>query len=133
MQGIPKELREAVKIDGGKEFTVFFKIILPLSKPVLATIALYVFLAKWNDWNTAMLYINDDNLISIQYFLQRILQNLELLNKMRDAGITVEEAEIPSETVRMALAIFVAGPALFVFSFFQKYFVKGMTVGSVKG
>lgn len=133
MQSIPGELRESVKIDGGSEYTIFFRIIIPLSKPVIATIALYVFLSKWNDWNTAMLYINDDRLISLQYLLQRLLQNLDILKLMRDAGYVVENEEIPSETVRMALAIFVAGPALFVFPFFQKYFVKGMIVGSVKG
>lgn len=135
MKDIPGEIRESVKIDGGSEFTVFFRFILPLSKPVLASVALFMFLGKWNDWNTSMLYINNrDDLISLQYLLQRILKNLQLLQEMNESGIalTIEE-EVPTETVRMAMAVLVAGPALFVFPFFQKYFVKGLTVGSVKG
>lgn len=135
MKDIPGEIRESVKIDGGSEFVIFFKFILPLSKPVLASVALFMFLGKWNDWNTSMLYINNrDDLISLQYLLQRILKNLQLIQKMNEMGMTVTiEEEIPTETVRMAMAVLVAGPALFVFPFFQKYFVKGLTVGSVKG
>ena len=136
MQGLPGEIRESVKMDGGSEFTYFFRFVLPLSKPVLAAVALFMFLAKWNDWNTAMLYINmREDLISLQYLLQRILKNLELLQQMEKSGmmVTADIAEVPTETVRMAMAILVAGPALFVFPFFQKYFVKGLTVGSVKG
>lgn len=136
MQGIPNEIRESVKIDGGSEFVYFFRFILPLSKPVLASVALFMFLAKWNDWYTSMLYINErEDLISLQYLLQRILKNLQLLQQMEKSGVSMltETEEIPTETVRMAMAILVAGPALFVFPFFQKYFVKGLTVGSVKG
>lgn len=135
MQGLPGEIRESVKLDGGDEFMLFFKFVLPLSSPVLAAVALFMFLAKWNDWNTSMLYINNrDELISLQYLLQRILKNLELIKQMEKQGLTYDGAiEIPAETVRMAMAILVAGPALFVFPFFQKYFVKGLTVGSVKG
>lgn len=134
-QGIPSEIPEAVLIDGGNEYMIFFKFILPLSKPVIATVALFTFLAKWNDWYTAMLYINDECLVSLQYLLQRIMQNIELLQNMSESGISnpgIME-DIPAETTRMAMAIVVAGPALVVFPFFQKYFVKGMTVGSVKG
>lgn len=136
MQAIPGEIRESVKIDGGCEFHYFIRFVLPLSKPVLASVALFMFLAKWNDWNTAMLYINEkESLISLQYLLQRILRNLQLLQQMEASGMMVlnETETIPTETVRMAMAILVAGPALFVFPFFQKYFVKGLTVGSVKG
>lgn len=136
MQDIPGEIRESVKMDGGSEFLMFFKFVFPLSKPVLAAIALFMFLAKWNDWNTAMLYINNrEDLISLQYLLQRILKNLELIKEMEAQGLALLDAteEVPTETVRMAMAILVAGPALFVFPFFQKYFVKGLTVGSVKG
>ncbi len=136
IQGIPGEIRESVKIDGGCEFTYFFRFVLPLSKPVLASVALFMFLGKWNDWNTSMLYINErEDLISLQYLLQRILKNLQLLQQMEQSGMMLmtETEDIPTETVRMAMAILVAGPALFVFPFFQKYFVKGLTVGSVKG
>lgn len=133
-QGLPEEIFESVKLDGGTIYTIFFRFVLPLSKPVLATVALLIFLGKWNDWNTALLYIEKENLMSLQYLLQRIMQNLELLKSL-DGNINAmdELANIPSETVRMAMAIVVAGPALVVFPFFQKYFVKGLTVGSVKG
>lgn len=133
MQALPGELREAVKIDGGNEYTVFFRIVLPLSKPVLATVALFMFLYQWNNWSTPMLYITDDKLNSLQYLLQRLLQDLEVLKQMQMSGMSVDDAQIPAETVRMAMAVAVMGPALFVFPFFQKYFVKGVTVGSVKG
>lgn len=135
-QDIPYEISESACIDGAGEYTIFFRMILPLSKPVLATVALFTFLAKWSDWNTAMLYINDDNLISLQYLLQRIMENITLLTTISDSGglaMTLSDVEIPSETVRMAMAVIVAGPALLIFPFFQKYFVKGLTVGSVKG
>ncbi len=133
-QGIPGEIFESAKIDGAGIYTIFFKMVLPLSKPVLATVGLFTFLGKWNDWYTSMLYINDDSLISLQYLLQRIMENLELLNDVSKNNINISlETNIPSETVRMAMAIVVAGPALVIFPFFQKYFVKGMTVGSIKG
>ena len=133
---IPYEISESACIDGAGEYTIFFRMILPLSKPVLATVALFTFLASWGDWNTAMLYINDDNLISLQYLLQRIMENITLLTTISDSGglsMTLSDVEIPAETVRMAMAVIVAGPALLIFPFFQKYFVKGLTIGSVKG
>ena len=135
-QDIPYEISESACIDGAGEYTIFFRMILPLSKPVLATVALFTFLAKWSDWYTAMLYINDDNLISLQYLLQRMMENITLLTTISDSGglaMTLSDVEIPSETVRMAMAVIVAGPALLIFPFFQKYFVKGLTIGSVKG
>ena len=133
-QGIPYELTEAAEIDGASEFRIFFTMILPLSKPVLATVALFIFLGKWNDWNTSLLYINKTELFSLQYLLQRILKNIELLQQeTNNINVLTEISKIPTETVRMAMAVVVAGPALVVFPFFQKYFVKGLTVGSVKG
>lgn len=129
---IPKEIIESALMDGANDFTIFWKFILPLSKPVLATIALFMFLAKWNDWNTALLYITDDKLVSLQYLLQKIMKNIELVRSSEFAAAT-NVSDIPSETVRMAMVVVVAGPALVVFPFFQKYFVKGLTVGSVKG
>ena len=129
--GIPEAMIESAYIDGADEYRIFFTFILPLSKPVLATVALQVFLLKWNDWYTCMLYINKDSLTSLQYLLQRIMQNI---NALRDDPTNMQLMEsIPTETTRMAMAIVVAGPVLFAFPFFQKYFVKGMTVGSVKG
>jgi len=135
--GIPNAIIESAYIDGANEFRIFFTMILPLSKPILAYIALTTFLGAWNDWYTSMLYINKDSLISLQYLLQRIMKNLEVLQNAtamgEDVSMLMNAAEIPGETVRMAMAVVVAGPALVVFPFFQKYFVRGITVGSVKG
>ncbi len=133
MQGIPFELTEAATIDGATEWDVFFKIMIPLTKPGIATIALLTFLGSWNNWMTSMLYITKDELISLQYFLQRILEEAEFLRENEQAANLMSQNDIPSETVRFAMAITVAGPALFVFPFFQKYFVKGITIGGVKG
>jgi len=133
-QGIPGEISESALIDGANEYIIFFKMILPLSKPVLATVALFSFLSKWNDWMTSMLYINKSSLTSLQYLLQRMMQNIKLLQDGNiDSSMVMATADIPAETVRMAMAVVVAGPALLIFPFFQKYFVKGLTVGSVKG
>ena len=123
----------SVQIDGGNEYVCFFRFVLPLSKPVLATVALLTFLNKWNCWQESMLYINDSELYSLQYLLQMMMSNIELLQNNKNATQLIDISKIPSETARMAMAIVVAGPALVVFPFFQKYFVKGLTIGSVKG
>ncbi len=134
-QELPPAIAESAKIDGASELTIFFRLIIPMSKPVIAAVALFMFLGKWNDWMTSMLYINKENLISLQYLLQRIMNEIEMLQQMSESGsgALVDLSKIPSETARMAMAVIVAGPALVVFPFFQKYFVKGLTVGSVKG
>ncbi len=131
-QGIPTSIIESAYVDGATEYTIFAKFVMPMSKPVLATVALLVFLAKWNDWFTCMLYIDNIDLTALQYLLQRIIQDIELLNRGELTADMLGQ-EIPGESVRMALAVVVAGPALVVFPFFQKYFTKGMTVGAVKG
>lgn len=133
-QGLPYEIYESAVIDGASEYRIYAQMVLPLSKPVLATLSLMAFLGKWNDWNTSLLYVDDSSLFSLQYLLQKIMQDIALLQQMEGNNLALmNAAEIPTETVRMAMAIIVAGPALFIFPFFQKYFVKGMTVGSVKG
>lgn len=135
-QGIPGSISESAYMDGASEFTIFFKIIIPLSKPALATVALMTFLGKWNSWNESMLYITKQELMSLQYQLQRIMENVQLMQQMQgsvDQSMLSALGEIPAETARMAMAVVVAGPALVVFPFFQKYFVKGLTVGAVKG
>lgn len=132
-KGIPYEIVESATIDGASEYTIFFTMILPLSKPVLATIALFMFLEGWNDWNTALLYITDSKLFSLQYLLQAIMENINMLKQNQMAASMTNLKDVPSESIRMAMAVVAAGPALIVFPFFQKYFVKGMTVGAVKG
>lgn len=136
-QGLPVELTDAAKIDGASEMQTFFKIMLPLSKPVIATIALLTLLSRWNDWNTALLYIKSSDLYSLQYLLQKILREVEFIQNMAEsspvAGIDMDTSQLPSETMRFAMCMVAAGPMLIVFPFFQKYFAKGLTVGAVKG
>jgi len=131
-QDIPGEIIESAFMDGANDFMIFYKFVIPLSKPILATISLLTFLGKWNDWYTSLLYIDNQKLVSLQYLLQRILNNIEVLKNTENIAHLIDY-DIPSETVRMAMSVIVAGPALIVFPFFQKYFVKGLTVGSVKG
>ena len=132
-KGIPNEIIESSSIDGASEYRIFFQMIIPLSKPVLATVALFTFLTSWNDWYTALIYITDERLYSLQYLLQSVMENINMIKQNQQAASMANMSDIPAETVRMAMAIVVAGPALIVFPFFQKYFVKGLTVGGVKG
>lgn len=131
---IPTSLIEAAKIDGAGEVKTFFKIIVPISKPALATVGLFIAFTYWNDWYQSMLYIDSPDINSLQFYLYRIMNNIQYLSTSMQAGnISIDIASLPSETARMALCILAAGPRLVVFPFFQKYFVKGLTVGAVKG
>ncbi len=133
LQGVPESLIESAYLDGASEYRIFATIALPLCKPVLATVALITFLNKWNDWYTCMLYIETDSLNSLQYLLQKIILDVELLKQNDFNSIGISPDEIPGEGIRLAMAVVVAGPALLIFPFFQKYFTKGMTIGAVKG
>ena len=132
---IPEAICESAVIDGAGEFRIFIQMILPLSKPVLATVALFTFLASWNSWQLSMLYVDRQELYSLQYLLQSIMNNIQLLQQSdsNSAIQAIDPASIPAESARMAMGIVAAGPALLIFPFFQKYFTKGLTVGSVKG
>ena len=134
LSGIPDSIIESARIEGAKELFIYFKIVLPCAKPALATVALFYALTYWNDWYLALLYIDNDKLLNLQSLLQRILKNIALLNSAEaiNSGM-VSQTDIPTEGVRMAMCIIAAGPMLVVFPFFQKYFVQGLTVGSVKG
>ena len=134
---LPISLIESAKIDGASELRIFFQIILPLSKPVLATVALLVLLGKWNDWCTTLIYISNKKLFSLQYLLQEILLEADFLNTMvknRAIGGDMQSTvKIPAESIKFAMAIIAAGPMLVIFPFFQKYFTRGLTIGAVKG
>ncbi|WP_312370183.1 carbohydrate ABC transporter permease [Lachnoclostridium sp.] len=131
---LPEALFEAAKIDGASEYHIFFKIALKLSKPVIATVAFLSALSKWNEWYNAMLYIRKDELVPLQYLLQRMMMNIRaLLDAMQNAPVMVNIHDLPGENLRMAMLVVAIGPMLFIFPFFQKYFTKGMTVGAVKG
>ncbi|MDY7223288.1 carbohydrate ABC transporter permease [Halalkalibacterium halodurans] len=132
--GLPFSLIESAKLDGASEWKIFLKIVLPLSAPVIATIGLFNLLGRWNEWMTALIYIRDPDLYTLQFLLQRILMEVEFLNKVaRELPIELGVMAVPTESVRFAMAIVSAGPMLFVFPFFQKYFAKGLTIGGVKG
>lgn len=136
-QQIPTAIIESAVIDGASEFRIYLKMILPLSKPVLATISLFQVLSCWNTWYTAMLFITKEELFPLQYLLQNMLLHVQetLSNAMSGTGVVDYEElkNLPAESIRMAMCILSIGPILFVFPFFQKYFTKGLTVGSVKG
>lgn len=131
---IPESLFEAAKIDGASEYRIFFQLAIPLSKPVLATVAFLGALVRWNEWYTAMLYIRNQNLVPLQYLLQKMMMNIRaMIAAMEVAPTTVNISEIPGENLRMAMLVVTIGPMLLFFPFFQKYFTRGLTVGSVKG
>lgn len=126
---LPTELLEAARIDGAGEWRIFFQMVMPLSKPVLATIGLFYILRYWNDWFMALLFINDPKLYPLQYLLQVLMRNINFLASNPQ---TMGEP-IPTSSARMAMAVLAFGPALFAFLLLQKYFIRGITIGSLKG
>jgi len=126
---LPTELLDAARIDGAGEWRIFFRIVLPLSKPVLATIGLFFVLRFWNDWFLALLFINKAVLYPLQYLLYVLMRNITFLaSNPQTTGMP-----IPTQSARMALAVLAFGPALFSFLLLQKYFVRGITIGGLKG
>ena len=133
---IPDEVIESARIDGASQWTVFFKIVMPISKPVLATIGLFLAFGYWNDWVPSKLYSSSDHPLTLQAMLDRMQSSLDFLTKnptalLGDSGAL--RASMPQESVRMAIAFVVAVPIACVYPFFQKYFISGLTVGAVKG
>lgn len=127
---IPDALVEAARLDGAGEYTTLWKVVIPLSVPMVATMALMQGLAYWNDWNNSLYYITNEKLFSIQAILNTIISNVQFLatNTEAAAGMT-----LPSVGIRMAIAVVGIIPILCIYPFFQKYFVKGIVVGGVKG
>ncbi len=133
---IPDSLLESARIDGAGEFTTFFKIVFPLALPGIATIALFAMVQYWNDWFLASLYINNPNLAPLQYLLYQLQSSMQYLlqNSSSMGGRAADVlATMPSESARMAMVVIGVGPIILTFPFFQKYFVKGLTVGAIKG
>mgnify|MGYP000065405005 CR=1 FL=1 len=135
MTSIPEALYEAAKIDGAGQLRIFAQIILPISKPIIATIALFAAFGYWNDWFQASLYISDKNLQTLQSMLNNIQNNIEYIANNPYGGLSLQQykASMPTESVRMAIAIIIVVPIACVYPFFQKYFISGLTIGSVKG
>lgn len=130
---MPAEVIESAKIDGAGEYRAFFTIVLPLSTPALATVGLFISFIYWNDWWLGLLFIDRDKLVPLQLLLYRTMNSIEFYaaNSQHLSG-SVDVTKFPSLTTRMALAVLGAGPMLFIFPFFQRYFVRGLTVGSLK-
>ena len=132
VSAIPIALVESAKIDGAGEFRTFLQIVLPLLKSGLATIGLFMALGYWNDWYNAMLYMNTSEKYPLQYMRYDLLQQTQALARIASqAGIRVES--LPSNTLKLAMAVVATGPIILLYPFVQKYFVKGVTIGSVKG
>ncbi len=130
---VPFSIIEAGTIDGANEYKIFFQLVMPISLPGIATIALFITLDKWNDWMTPMLYITDKRLYTLSFLLQSMLTNIQqMLEDAQNSGVTANMEKIPSESARMALCMVALGPMLVIYPFFQKYFIQGMTIGSVK-
>ena len=133
---VPEELIESAKMDGARQFTIFFRIVLPISLPVLATIGLFLCFAYWNDWYQSMLYIDDQRLYSLQALLNAIMTNVNMLAQNAAAmGASMADtvANMPKEAARMAIVVVIVLPIACAYPFFQKYFISGLTVGAVKG
>lgn len=133
MKSIPYTIIEAAKIDGASDWQIYWRIVLPLCKAGLATVGLFIALTYWNDWYHASLYITEEAKYPLQYLLYRMLSNAEYMKQAASAGIFLEAATLPSETLKMATAIVVTGPILLLYPFIQRYFVKGIMIGGVKG
>jgi putative aldouronate transport system permease protein len=130
---VSPSLIEAAKLDGAGEITIFFRIIVPVSKPAFATVGLFSAFTYWNDWWLSLLYIDNPKITSLQFYLYRIMNNIQFIaTSMRQGNLGLSLANLPGETARMALCVLAAGPMLFIFPFFQKYFVRGLTLGAVK-
>ena len=132
MSDIPDSIMESAKLDGANDFQIFARLYLPLSKAGLATIGLFTALGYWNSWSGAMLYINSAEKFPLQYLLYSMLANVQGLREMAAAS-GVAMPNLPSETYKMAMAVVTTGPILLLYPFVQRYFVKGITVGAVKG
>lgn len=132
MAGLPFEITESAKMDGAGDFTIFLKLVWPLSKPVIATIGLFTALTYWNDWYNSMLFINNEKLYSLQYQLYKLVNDAQTLKKIAaESGMVVDT--VPIESTKMALTVVVTGPIILLYPLVQRYFVKGLTLGAVKG
>jgi len=135
MTSIPSALIEAASIDGASEIKTFYRIVLPLSLPIMATIGLFQAIAYWNDWFNGLIYLTDTRLFGIQTILNKMMTDIQFLtsnSNLASTGAGQAIMELPSTTVRMAIAAIGVLPILIAYPFFQKYFVKGITIGAVK-
>lgn len=133
MEGIPDALRESATIDGANDITIAFKIYFPLCTPVLATVGLFYGLAYWNDWWNAIMLVSNDKLYPLQYLLLQLQSHINMINQLQSITTTTTNITLPTESIKMATALVTIGPIVLLYPYLQKYFVKGLVIGSVKG
>ncbi len=132
MSSIPEAITESAKIDGAGDFLIFRELILPLAKPALATIGLFIALNYWNDWFLAFMFIQDPRKFSLQYYLYKIISGAQALSNLSNSPAS-DKVATPTEPLKLAMTVIATGPIVFVYPVVQRYFVKGLTIGSVKG
>lgn len=132
---IPDSIIESAKIDGASQLRIFTTVVLPISTPVLATIGLFLTFGYWNDWFQSSLYISNAKLVSLQALLNNMMRSLDYIANNPSAGLSLQQYrnQMPSESVRMAIAVVIVVPIACAYPFFQKYFISGLTIGAVKG
>lgn len=133
MTTIPHSLTESAKIDGANDLVILFRIIAPLAKPGLATIGLFLALQYWNDWFNASMFLNRKAMFPLQYYLQNVIMNAEFARELSSKGANSVTLDTPTESLKMATSVIATGPIVLVYPWVQKYFVKGLTIGAVKG
>lgn len=134
-QTIPEEISESAKMDGAGEYAIFFRIMVPLSTPALATVGLFISLSYWNDWWLGLMLLNKVELQPLQLLLRTIQSNVQFLASSEQGAeiIKATGGRLPSEGIKMAICILTIGPIVFVYPFIQRFFIKGLMVGAVKG
>lgn len=134
-QTIPEEISESAKIDGAGEFRIFFSMIIPLAKPALATVGLFISLLYWNDWWLGLTLLNKVELQPLQLLLRTIQSNVQFISTSAQGAeiIRATGGRLPSEGIKMATCVLTIGPIVFLYPFIQRYFIKGLTIGAVKG
>ena len=131
---IPDGLYEAAEIDGASQFTIFWKIVLPLGKPILVTMGTFAGLAYWNDWPNGLYYIvKNTGLYNVQNLLNQMVQNIQFLTQSSNSNVTAAASTIPATGIQMAIAFVAILPIMLIFPSFQKYYAKGIALGAVKG
>lgn len=131
---IPREVIEAARIDGAGEIKALFRVVLPMSLPIMATLGLMIGLAYWNNWTNGLYFITDNSLYSVQQLLTEMVNNMQAVQSGQFANLDPEAVRnLPSTALRMATAVMSVLPVMVIYPFFQKYFVKGITLGAVKG
>lgn len=132
MKSVPDSLYESASIDGAGDFRIYWQIFMPLAVPSLATVGLFTALGYWNEWYNAMLFITTSSKFPLQFYLQKVV-NQTSISKYINQGLSIDTTELPNQSIKMAVAVVATGPVVLFYPFVQRYFVSGLTIGSVKG